>query len=306
MRIAAFLGLLVPVLPANGVDLVQSSCPVVRPRREPVVSIGQALSAARRDAGLSIEDISAKTRLRATVVRAIEADDFSLCGGDFYARGHIRTLAGLVGLDPAVLLAEYDATVANTDDGPITSQIYETEASGRAITRTAEKRSPNWGIAAIATTLVAVIAIAIVGLVGGGNKKNPPAPVAAAGTTQAPAPTPTPPVTTVTTPPATVSSSPPSAPTSAVAEAGVHVLLKITTAKCWVAATASNGQVLYQGVLSPGATQVFDDPQRVTLRLGNAPATDLTVNGVEIGAPQSKSNVTSVSFGPGNPLQAQG
>jgi cytoskeleton protein RodZ len=270
------------------------------------VSIGQALSAARRDAGLSIEDISAKTRLRATVVRAIEADDFSLCGGDFYARGHIRTLAGLVGLDPAVLLAEYDATIANTDDGPITSQLYETEASGRAITRSAEKRSPNWGVAAIATTLVAVIAVAIVGLLGGGNKKNPPAPLAAAGSTQAAAvPTPTPSVS-VTTPPVTVSSSPPSAPTSAVAEAGVHVVLKITTAKCWVAATASNGQVLYQGVLAPGATQVFDDPARVTLRLGNAPATDLTVNGVEIGAPQSKSNVTSVSFGPGNPLLAQG
>jgi cytoskeletal protein RodZ len=272
------------------------------------VSIGQALSAARRDAGLSVEDISAKTRLRATVVRAIEADDFSLCGGDFYARGHIRTLAGLVGLDPAVLLAEYDATVANTDDGPITSQLYETEASGRAITRTAEKRTPNWGVAAIATTLVAVIAVAVVGLLGGGTKKNPPAPVAAgSGSTQAAVvvPSPTPSVS-VTPPPATVSSSPPSAPTSAVAEAGVHVLLKITTSKCWVAATASNGQVLYQGVLNPGATQVFDDPQRVTLRLGNAPATDLTVNGVEIGAPQSKSNVTSVTFGPGNPLLAQG
>ena len=64
------------------------------------MSIGQALSAARRDAGLSIDDISAKTRLRATVIRAIEADDFSPCGGDFYARGHIRTLAALVGSTP--------------------------------------------------------------------------------------------------------------------------------------------------------------------------------------------------------------
>ena len=59
------------------------------------MSIGQSLAAARRDAGLSIDDLSAKTRLRATVIRAIENDDFSLCGGDFYARGHIRTLAGI-------------------------------------------------------------------------------------------------------------------------------------------------------------------------------------------------------------------
>src|SRR2546423_6849889 len=87
--------------------------------------IGQSLAAPRRDAGLSVDDLSAKTRLRATVIRAIEADDFSLCGGDFYARGHVRTLAGLVGIDPAPLLAEYDATIASGDDGPVTSQIYE-------------------------------------------------------------------------------------------------------------------------------------------------------------------------------------
>ncbi len=124
------------------------------------MSIGQALSGARLDAGLSIDDISAKTRLRATVIRAIEADDFSLCGGDFYARGHIRTLAGLVGLDPVPLLAEYDATIGPKDDGQATSQLYETEVSGRAITRTAQKRSPHWGLAAVATTLVAIIVFA--------------------------------------------------------------------------------------------------------------------------------------------------
>jgi cytoskeleton protein RodZ len=274
------------------------------------VSIGEALSTARRDAGLSIEDISAKTRLRATVIRSIEADDFSLCGGDFYARGHIRTLAGLVGLDPAPLLAEYDATISAADDAPATSQLYENEASGRAITRTAQKRSPRWGLAAVATTLVAIIIFAGIGLLNRDNKSTPPVAVAAGITTPPPtSPSPSPIVSTpvVTPPPATPSTAPPqSLPGSAVAEAGVHVVLRITTTKCWVEATASNGQVLYQGVLNPGATQTFDDPQRVSLRLGNAPATDLTVNGVDLGAPETKNSVTSVSFGPGNPLLAQG
>jgi len=279
-------------------------------REEPAVSIGQALSAARRDAGLSIDDISAKTRLRGTVIRSIEADDFSLCGGDFYARGHIRTLAGLVGLDPAPLLAEYDATVGSGEDGLATSQLYETEASGRAITRTAQKRSPRWGLAAVATTLVAIIIFAGIGLMNRGHKSTPPAAIAA-GLTTPPATSPSPhPIVSnpvVAPPPATpTTQAPQSLPGSAVAEAGVHVVLRITTTKCWVAATASNGQVLYQGVLSPGATQTFDDPQRVSLRLGNAPATDITVNGVDLGAPATKNSVTSVSFGPGNPLLAQG
>jgi len=277
------------------------------------VSIGQALSGARLDAGLSIDDISAKTRLRATVIRAIEADDFSLCGGDFYARGHIRTLAGLVGLDPVPLLAEYDATIGPKDDGQATSQLYESEVSGRAITKTAQKRSPHWGLAAVGTTLVAIIVFATIGLLDHGKKSAsasaPPTtpavvPVSSPSPSHSPSPSPIA-SSPVSVPPASVPAEP-TAPSSVVAEAGVHVVLRITTAKCWVAATASNGQVLYQGVLTPGATQTFDDAQRVTLRLGNAPATDITVNGVDLGAPATKNSVTSVSFGPGNPLLAQG
>ncbi len=279
------------------------------------MSIGQALSGARRDAGLTIDDISAKTRLRATVIKAIEADDFSLCGGDFYARGHIRTLAGLVGLDPVPLLAEYDATVGPKDEGhaTTTSQLYESEVTGRVITRTAQKRSPHWGFAAIGTTLVAIIVFATIGLLHHSSTKaqtaSPPTAPAAAAVTSAPpshSPSPSPVVvqSPVASPPASIASQP--APSSVVAEAGVHVVLRITTAKCWVAATASDGQSLYTGVLAPGAEQTFDDPQRVTLRLGNAPATDITVNGVDLGAPATKNSVTSVSFGPGNPLLAQG
>jgi cytoskeleton protein RodZ len=281
-----------------------------RENQESFVSIGQALSAARRDAGLSVDDISAKTRLRATVVRAIEADDFSLCGGDFYARGHIRTLAGLVGLDPVPLLAEYDATIGLNDDGPATTQLYETEASGRAITRSAQKRAPNWGLAGAAMVLVVIIIVAVVGLTNRGGKGAPAraAPPAAAGTSSAPPSSPSP-APVVPVPVASPLQSPTEvAPSTAVAEVGVHIVVLVTTKKCWIEATGSNGpaDVLYQGVLNAGETRTFDDPQRVSLRLGNAPATDLTVNGVDIGAPPSKTAVTSVSFGPGNPLLAQG
>jgi cytoskeleton protein RodZ len=272
------------------------------------VSIGQTLSAARRQAGLTVEDISAKTRLRATVVRAIEADEFSLCGGDFYARGHIRTLASLVGLDPAPLLAEYDATIGRPDDLAIASQIYETEAGGRAITRKTERRAPNWGAAAIAAVLVAVIAIAGTQLLNHGKNGAPSAPSNAQGAkTPTPASSPTPTTATSTLPATTPTQSPPATPpSSALAAVGVSVQVKITTAKCWVLATGSTGQVLYQGVLNPGDNQSFVDPQQISLKLGNAPATDLTVNGVNIGAPPTKNTVASLHFGPGNPTLAQG
>src|SRR5690242_21557722 len=39
----------------------------------------------------------------------MEGDDYSACGGDFYARGNIRSIAKAVGADPEPLICEYDA-----------------------------------------------------------------------------------------------------------------------------------------------------------------------------------------------------
>src|SRR5262249_19312017 len=47
-------------------------------------------------------------RIRGTIIKKIEEDDYSECGGDFYARGHIRAIAKLVGADPEPLIQEYD------------------------------------------------------------------------------------------------------------------------------------------------------------------------------------------------------
>lgn len=72
------------------------------------VSIGTTLSRARETAGLSVAEVSARTRIRTPLIRAIEADDFGPCGGDFYARGHIRAIARIVGVDSRPLIDAYD------------------------------------------------------------------------------------------------------------------------------------------------------------------------------------------------------
>jgi Helix-turn-helix domain len=73
------------------------------------VSIGGTLAEARHQAGLTVADVSAHTRIREGLIRAIEQDEFDSCGGDFYARGHIRAIAGFVGADSGALISEYDA-----------------------------------------------------------------------------------------------------------------------------------------------------------------------------------------------------
>ncbi|MBT2890600.1 RodZ family helix-turn-helix domain-containing protein, partial [Streptomyces sp. McG2] len=66
----------------------------------PKPEIGRTLARARTEAGLGVDEVSAATRVRVPIIQAIEQDDFSRCGGDVYARGHIRTLARAVGIDP--------------------------------------------------------------------------------------------------------------------------------------------------------------------------------------------------------------
>ena len=80
------------------------------------MSIGGALTEARSEAGLSITDVSERTRIRAAIIRDIEKDDYAACGGDFYARGHIRAIAKVVGADPVPLIEEYDAARLPPED----------------------------------------------------------------------------------------------------------------------------------------------------------------------------------------------
>jgi len=57
------------------------------------VGIGEGLALARRQAGLTVTQVSERTCIRETIIVGIEHDDYSACGGDFYTRGHIRAIA---------------------------------------------------------------------------------------------------------------------------------------------------------------------------------------------------------------------
>jgi len=75
------------------------------------MSVGLTLEQARAAAGLSLEDLSHLSKLRASVLRAMEAGDFSHCGGLVYARGQLRALAPVLNLDPEALVDEFELEV---------------------------------------------------------------------------------------------------------------------------------------------------------------------------------------------------
>ena len=127
--------------------------PVARPVIEPV--IGPRLVAARERLRLSVDQLAERTRIRPHVIEAIEADDFEPCGGDFYARGHLRTLARVLGIDAAPLLATYDDTYADAPVDP--RRVFEAElaaASGRSLRST---RGVNWSVLVAAVMAVVLV-----------------------------------------------------------------------------------------------------------------------------------------------------
>lgn len=121
---------------------------------EPV--IGPELAAARERLRLSVDQLAERTRIRPHVIEAIEIDDFAPCGGDFYARGHLRTLARVLGVDVAPLLATYDEKYA---DAPVEARrVFEAELAGshRGPVRSVNG-GPNWSVilAAVMTVVLA-------------------------------------------------------------------------------------------------------------------------------------------------------
>jgi cytoskeleton protein RodZ len=144
------------------------------------VSIGETLSAARRSADMSVEQVSRLTRVRATLVRQIEDGDFSQCGGAVYARGHIRSIAHVVGIDPEPLIAEYDAQHQGALPEPsIPAPPLEPEAVR------ATPRGPNWG-AAMAVALSVVCVWGLVTVFTGDAPARAPQPLAGPSVSPAP------------------------------------------------------------------------------------------------------------------------
>jgi cytoskeleton protein RodZ len=249
------------------------------------VSIGAMLAAAREDAGMSVEQVAAATRIRRTLVRSIEQDDFEACGGDFYARGHIRNIAAAIGADPQQLLAQFDAS--HSDAAPRATEVFEAETAARK-----DRRGPNW-TAAMAAALVLVVGWGVAQAVTGGQGDRGP--------DTAGAPT----VSTsrsATAAPSGPASTPPNP--SAVAQAPrdrVTVALR-AEGTSWVQATTVSGKELFQGMVQAGQVKTFTDKQRIKLVVGNAGAVTLTVNGTAIGSPGRAGQVARVQFGPQDPV----
>jgi len=246
------------------------------------VSVGDSLAQARSQAGLTIAQVSQRTCIRETIVRGIERGDFSACGGDFYARGHIRSIARVVGLDPDELIREYDLTHGAPQE--ITAaEVFEPSTP----IKLRERRSPNWSVLMI-VVLALVLGYGVYRLVDHGS---PSKPVASAHTSthtdrSSPSPSPAP--------------KSPAAP----ARSGSHrLVIRLTaSADCWVEFTRPGGQQLFQTYVLSGHSKTWRFKHAVVMQIGNPGGIMLTVNGKDLGHPGSVGQPVTLNFGPGHKL----
>jgi len=137
--------------------------------------IGPELAKARDRLRLTVDQLAERTRIRPHVIESIEVDDFAPCGGDFYARGHLRTLARVLGADAAPLLRSYDQHYA---DAPLDARrVFEAElatSAGGPIRGT--RGGLNWSVL-IAAVMAAVLVWSIARLIVDGPVELDKAPV---------------------------------------------------------------------------------------------------------------------------------
>jgi transcriptional regulator with XRE-family HTH domain len=227
------------------------------------MNIGESLAEARRQAGLSISQVSQRTRVREAIIRGIERDDYSACGGDFYARGHIRSIARAVGADPEPLIREYDATVRS--EQPVTAADLFRPATPIKVH---EPRRRPW-TAALGLALVVAIGFAAYQIISSTRHAPAANPAAAIGTGSA------------THHRARHATRHPSLkPAAAVQPYGHEVVIRLTAIEdCWVEFTTPGGVYLSQSYVVGGASKTWTFGYPVDMRLGNPGGISLAVDG---------------------------
>ncbi len=232
-------------------------------------SAGALLAAGRRAKDLTIDEVSARTRVRASLIEQIERDDYSHCGGTVYARGHLRSIAGTLGLDPAAVLAAYDAS-----HEPLTGPVLVVPPGEFDPLRGPNRRGGGrfrWGTAMIVSlVVVCLLAVVLLVLPGGSGSSDsggdrqvrasvapsaPPSPAAAPTSAAAPTPAPT----------------------------GVNVVLAARDAQSWLEVRDDERHVLMSQLLKSGDSRTITAPGALHIRMGNAGAVEVSCNGKGLG-----------------------
>jgi len=233
-----------------------------------------SLAQAREAAGLTVEQISALTNIRAAVIKDLEMNSVEICGGIAYARGHIRTITKVlnqktpksVSFDADLIVAEIEA--AQSEDG---RKIIDRLAENNVADKPREKKRIKFRT--LASISAAVLSIGFVAQVAISNVSN-----IDVDTSQ------------ITTTRKSFQNEAASTP------AGVNLVVTGISGKSWIGLTNANGEQVFNGQISSGQVATFNDPQLIKAVIGNAGAVKLNLNGSDLGVVGAEGEVVRLDF----------
>lgn len=240
------------------------------------MSLGALIAKSRTDARLSIEDLAKLTNIPATLLRDMENDNFKKCGGETYARGHLRNIAAKVGIDERIFLDLFETEVT-APAKPIRELLNENNVTMPY----QEPKRISWKTLAAGSAAVLILFAGVQIFFLDSENVNEPEIV----------------LTTTTTPSISASeSAAPSAAASAVISGGIEVELIASRGTSWLFATNENGEVLFSGQVREGASKTINAAKQVNLRVGNAGGVDILVNGKDVGSVGADREVVNLTY----------
>ena len=230
------------------------------------MSLGEELKRARENSGLSVAELATLTSLRQGLILEMESDKFINCGGDTYARGHIKTIAGLVGADPQKLLDLY-----TEEHSKEKRNIHEMLVENNVTQVPKERRTISWKVpAAVSLSILGVVAIAQIVI---SNIQSPNIPQSKPSVTASPTQS----ASAEATPSESASPSTSASATQSVAQ---------TVSMQIVAARGSShidivvdGKHVEKGSIFQGETKSYQGNTAISIYFSNPAGLDVTVNG---------------------------
>ena len=236
------------------------------------MSLGALIAKSRTNARLSIEDLAKITNIPPSLLRDMENDNFGKCGGETYARGHLRNIAAQVGVNERVFLDLFETEVT-APAKPIRELLNENNVTMPY----QEPKRVSWKVLVVAS----ISALALFGLAQVIFNISSDDPVISI--------SPTVQVTESAKPEVTESASP-------VIAGGVNVELVASRGTTWLYATNENGKVLFSGQIRKGTSKTFSEAKQVNLRVGNAGGVDISVNGKDVGSIGANREVANLTY----------
>ena len=228
------------------------------------MTTGSELRERRESAGLTIEQLASLTSIRMGLIIEMESNKFAHCGGDTYARGHLKNIAMRLGLEPNHFVEMYNAE-HSMDQRAIHDLLAENNVA--AIPR--EEKTLSWKIPALISIIVLVV-IASVQIVMSNQGSEVVAPVVKESATPTP----------VAEPTESATPSPVAEPTETSAEVAGPVTLKLSAVRGnSFINIVIDGKSVEKGSIFQGDVKSFKAEKSISLYLSNPAGVDVTHNG---------------------------